>query len=223
MTRNLYLGGDITRPLDATSGLSGVPALLAFGRANNTLAGIVDATDFPARSTALAREIADNEPDVVGLQEVALWRHGPLQLDQIGTANAETVDYDFLATLTDDLAALGADYRVAEVQVESDVEGPAFAAVPGRPDLPGRATDHARRAAGQGRPGQGRGARQRAVPDPDLVLDRRRAVPFIRGYTWADIRVGTKRLRVVNTHLESQSSLRRQRHRRPSCWPARAR
>ena len=30
---------------------------------------------------------------------------------------------------------------------------------------------------------------------------------FIRGYTWADIRVGTKRLRVVNTHLESQSSL----------------
>ena len=29
---------------------------------------------------------------------------------------------------------------------------------------------------------------------------------FIRGYTWADIRVGTKRLRVVNTHLESQSS-----------------
>ena len=133
MTRNLYLGGDITRPLDATSGLSGLPALLAFGRANNTLAGIVDATDFPARSTALAREIADNEPDVVGLQEVALWRHGPLQLDQVGTANAETVDYDFLATLTDDLAALGADYRVAESQVESDVEGPAFAAFPGDP------------------------------------------------------------------------------------------
>jgi endonuclease/exonuclease/phosphatase family metal-dependent hydrolase len=30
---------------------------------------------------------------------------------------------------------------------------------------------------------------------------------FIRGYNWADVRAGSTRLRFVNTHLESQSSL----------------
>ena len=207
MTRNLYLGGDITRPLDATSGLSGLPALLAFGRANNTLAGIVDATDFPARSTALAREIADKGPDVVGLQEVALWRHGPLQLDQVGTANAETVDYDFLAILTDDLAALGADYRVAETQVESDVEGPAFAAFPGDPtsrDVRLTMRDVLLVKGGRVKV-EAHGSEQYQTRISFSIA----GVPFafIRGYTWADVRVGTKRLRVVNTHLESQSSL----------------
>ena len=29
---------------------------------------------------------------------------------------------------------------------------------------------------------------------------------FIRGYNWADVRVGAKTLRVINTHLESQLS-----------------
>ena len=175
MTRNLYLGGDITRPLDATGGLSGLPALLAFGQSNHVLAGIVDQTDFPARATALAREIATQDPDVVGLQEVALWRHGDLQLGQIGVPNAETVDYDFLQTLLDELAALGVDYRVAEVQEESDVEGPAFATQPA--DGTGRDVRLTMRDAilVKARP-QGRGQRQRAVPDPHHLLDRRRAV-----------------------------------------------
>jgi endonuclease/exonuclease/phosphatase family metal-dependent hydrolase len=209
MTRNIYLGGDITRPLDATAGLSGPAALLAFGRANHTLATIVDRTDFPARSTALAREIAATEPDVVGLQEVALWRHGPLEIGpgQIGVANAGTVDYDFLQILTADLAALGADYSVAEVQQESDVEGPAFAAFPGDPtsrDVRLTMRDVMLVKTGRVKV-EDSGSAQYATRISFAIA----GVPFafIRGYNWADIRVGTKRLRVVNTHLESQSSL----------------
>jgi endonuclease/exonuclease/phosphatase family metal-dependent hydrolase len=211
MTRNLYLGGDINRPVDATAGLSGQAALLAFGRANHQLAGIVDQTDFPARSRALAEEIASQEPDVVGLQEVALWRHGPFDPPPpfgtaFGVPNATVVDYDFLALLTDALADLGADYRVAAAQQESDVEGPAFAQVPGDPTTRDvRLTMRDVTLVRGGLKVLGEGSGQYAAR---ITLSIAGApFTFLRGYTWADVRKGTKVVRVVNTHLESASSL----------------
>ena len=45
---------------------------------------IVDDTDFTVRAGLLADEIVATEPDLIGLQEVAWWRHGPLQLDKVG-------------------------------------------------------------------------------------------------------------------------------------------
>ena len=74
----------------------------------------------------LADEIAAAQPDLVGLQEVAMWRHGPIELDKIGQPNATEVDYDFLAILLSDLASRGIRYEVASTQQESDVEAPAF-------------------------------------------------------------------------------------------------
>jgi endonuclease/exonuclease/phosphatase family metal-dependent hydrolase len=208
MTRNLYLGGDITRPLDATSGKTGVAALLAFGQANHVLAGIVDRTDFPARAASLAREIATNAPDVVGLQEVALWRHGDMQIPPnplFGEPNAQTVDYDFLQTLLDELAALGADYRAAEVQEESDVEGPAFATQPA--DGTGRDVRLTMRDAILVRGGIKVAGSHSAQYLTRIGFDLAgRTFSFIRGYNWVDVTKGTKQLRVVNTHLESQSS-----------------
>lgn len=210
MTRNIYLGGDITRPLRATSGLTGGAALVAFGNANHALRDVVDRTDFPARSKLLAREIADTEPDLIGLQEVALWRSGPLQLNAIGAANATTVDYDFLATLLADLAAIGEPYVAVSVQEESDVEGPSFLGNPFlgtmsdasdvrltmRDVLLKRADDRVKVLAS--------GSGQYAARLPFSVAGV--TFQFIRGYNWADVRVGAKTLRVVNTHLESQFS-----------------
>lgn len=210
MTRNLYLGGDINRPLVATAGKTGAAALVAFGNSNDELRAVVDQTSFPVRSKLLAAEIASQRPDVVGLQEVALWRSGPLELGAIGTANASNPDYDFLATFTSDLAATGAQYRVANVQQESDVEGPAF----------------------RGSPFNGTMTNARDVRltmrdamlvrvDPGLTVQASGGgqyvtrlsvsvggVPFvfIRGYNWADVRSGSTVVRVVNTHLESASS-----------------
>ena len=78
----------------------------------------------------LAAEIAAARPDLIALQEVALWRHGPIELDQIGRPNATEVDFDFLATLLADLQARGVGYDVVQQQQGSDVEAPAFARDP---------------------------------------------------------------------------------------------
>lgn len=210
MTRNIYLGGDIMRPLYATAGKTGTEALVAFANANDTLRDIVDSTNFPVRSKLLADEIASERPDVVGLQEVAMWRSGPLELDKIGTANATQVDYDFLATLTADLAAAGADYDVVNVQKESDVEGPAFEGSPfagtmkDPRDVRLTMRDVMLVRGDHGLTVLASGGAQYNTRLPVNVG----GVPFtfIRGYNWADVKAGSNTVRVVNTHLESASS-----------------
>jgi hypothetical protein len=209
MTRNIYLGGDITRPLRATTGLSGGAALVAFGNANHALRDVVDQTDFPARSKLLAHEIAETEPDLIGLQEVAMWRHGPYELGAVGVANATIVDYDFLQILLDDLAAAGEPYVAVSVQQESDVEGPSFLGpnpfapidasdvrLTMRDVILKRSDDRVKVLAS--------GSGQYAARLPFSVAGV--TFQFIRGYNWADVRVGAKRMRFVNTHLESQFS-----------------
>ncbi|MET1007080.1 MAG: hypothetical protein ABWX96_16145 [Propionibacteriaceae bacterium] len=209
MTRNVYLGGDITRPIRAAAGKTGPEALLAVGHANDELRRVVDATDFRVRSKLLAAEIAAARPDVVGLQEVALWRHGPLQLDQLGVRNATEVDYDFLTLL---LKALPrhAEYRVVRVQNQTDVEAPAFQGSP----WDGTATDArdvrltvrdvllVRRHSGVAVRATGSGQYQARL---DVSLGGL-PLSIVRGYVWADVVSGAKTVRVVNTHLESQSS-----------------
>ena len=107
-------------------GRSAGTALAALGQANDQVRAIVDRTDFRVRSRLLAAEIAAARPDLVGLQEVALWRKGPIELDAIGVPNATTVDYDFLDLLLAELSRRGVRYDVVAVQDEADVEGPAF-------------------------------------------------------------------------------------------------
>jgi endonuclease/exonuclease/phosphatase family metal-dependent hydrolase len=198
MTRNLYLGADITRPLTATIGLPPDQQGAAFVAANTTLRAIVDQTNFPLRSRQLAREVATRQPDLIGLQEVALWRHGPLD-----GSPATTVDYDFLSTLLGDLAARGQHYEVVWSQQESDVAGPAFLngslqniRLTMRDVTLKRAHDGVKvLAAG--------GANYTARIDLSIAGQ---PLSFIRGYDWADVRAGAKRFRFVNTHLESQSA-----------------
>src|SRR5262245_8578869 len=73
LSRNLYVGGDLGPATAAV--LSGdLSAILAEVGA---LWASVQATDFPARAEALALEVRDAKPDLIGLQEASLWRTGP--------------------------------------------------------------------------------------------------------------------------------------------------
>jgi endonuclease/exonuclease/phosphatase family metal-dependent hydrolase len=210
MTRNIYLGGNINRPIRAALDRTGHEAVLALGHANHQLREVVMRTDFATRSKLLAAEIAATRPDLIGLQEVALWRHGPMQLDQLGRTNATQIGYDFLAILLADLTNRGVPYEIARIQQESDVEAPAFTGNPyegtvGSPQdvrLTDRDVILVRSGSGLRIEGTGGGQfRQRFE-----VRLGGTTFPFIRGYTWVNVAVGSARMRFVNTHLESQSS-----------------
>ncbi len=116
----------MTRPLRPAP--AGVPAGVALANQNWELRQVVGRTDFPARARLLAREVADTKPDIIGLQEVATWRRGPLEIDPPTDAqnrvipNAATVDYGLLATLLAELRRAGQRYDVVHVQAESDME-----------------------------------------------------------------------------------------------------
>lgn len=197
MTRNLYLGGDVTRPLVAI-GLPPDQQGPAFVAANSTLRAIVDQTSFPLRSKQLAREIDKRNPDLIGLQEVALWRHGPLD-----GSPATVVDYDFLAILLADLAARGERYHVAHVQQESDVAGPAVLGGALR-NVRLTMRDVVLERAGNGVRVIAASGANYAARIPLTIAGQ--TLEFIRGYNVVDVKAGGKRLRFVNTHLESQLS-----------------
>jgi endonuclease/exonuclease/phosphatase family metal-dependent hydrolase len=119
MTRNIFLGADLTPGLEA-------PNPAAFFEANGEILREVDETDFPRRAPALAREIRKKKPDLVGLQEVALWRTGPASLDPIAEGPSATdVEHDFLDLLLDEVNRGKKRYRVAVMQPEFDFEAPA--------------------------------------------------------------------------------------------------
>jgi len=127
MTRNLYLGADLTPALESKSQAE-------FFEANGAIVRQVEATNFPVRAKGLAKEILEHEPDLVGLQEVALWREAPPSVGPIlsGKPSAETVKYDFLALLLAQLNKKGTKYKAVVTQNEFDFEAPANAnGVPG--------------------------------------------------------------------------------------------
>jgi endonuclease/exonuclease/phosphatase family metal-dependent hydrolase len=121
MTRNLYLGADLAPPIAAKS-------VGEFTEANGKVLRDVTANDFPTRAKGLAEEIKKKSPDLVGLQEVALWRTGPPTLEPVlggRPPDATTVRYDYLQLLLDQLNKGKKRYRVAVSQDEFDFEAPA--------------------------------------------------------------------------------------------------
>src|SRR5262245_9921651 len=116
MTRNLYLGTDLNPIFGAPS----LPALFAAAGAGWAQ---VQANDFPARAQAIADEIADAQPELVGLQEAELYRTDP---PPDGDATpAENVAYDFLKLLVDVSAQRGLSYAPVATFNGTDVELPA--------------------------------------------------------------------------------------------------
>jgi hypothetical protein len=108
MTRNLYLGAELTSILQAYA--TGNPALIV-GAASTTWAQ-VKASAPPARMAAVAEEIVATKPHAVGLQEVTEFTTYPFSSDSGIDLSGAVTSYDFLDLLMDALAERGADYRV---------------------------------------------------------------------------------------------------------------
>ena len=81
------------------------------------------ATDFPGRAKAWADEIEHARPDLIGLQEAALWRT-QTPADFSPTPNATTVQADLVGLLLAELRSRGLKYEVVIAQTGYDIEAP---------------------------------------------------------------------------------------------------
>jgi endonuclease/exonuclease/phosphatase family metal-dependent hydrolase len=205
---NVYLGADLNPLFGATS----LPDLIS--RASAIYAE-VERTDFPQRAEAIAELLADDAPEVLGLNEVALWETAPWTLVQTPSGplpvatGPYTPTFDFEQILLDALAAEGEPYTV--VASNSNFTSATIPiAIPISPTLAARFTDH------------------------DLILVRDDALKHLtvsnarsfnytdessfsvnllgldvlvkRGWSTVDITQRGRTFRFVNTHLEAFGS-----------------
>lgn len=194
MSQNLYLGADPGAVLAATDTSTLIAAATA------TFASAV-ATDMPARMAAVADEIAKARPDLVGLQEVALWRTGPLG------GVATEVAFDLLSLLIDALAARGLSYEVVVVTTDLDAQTPGFTAT-GLGEI--RLTD--RDVILVRRDGEGPIVQLSNVQSANFANDLVFPSPLFgnvtvpRGWASVDASIGDTPLRFLTTHLETFSA-----------------
>ena len=199
LTRNLYLGTGLDDAIGATTREQLVEAV------TQDWANVL-ATDLPARAGALADEIAAARPDVVGLQEVTLWRdQTPGDITSTVTPNATHVVFDFLALLQAELVARDVPYTAVSASTNADVEFPRHGDSPtGLVDV--RATDRdvilvrAGLAAEFGNPRHGHYDAVLRLPSVSGE------VASLRGWASIDYRPGTRSsVRFLATHLEVQT------------------
>jgi endonuclease/exonuclease/phosphatase family metal-dependent hydrolase len=176
--------------------IAGTPAGLAAVVGQNLTR--VRAGNPPERIDAIAEQIATASPDIVGLQEVALWRVGP----PLNPAPAQIVAYDFLQILLDRLAAKGAHYSAISVPTFLDVE--LTGTFPTSPPLDIRYTDRIAILARTDL--QNSRFRIKAVDTGDFANNTQIPVlgtlfTLLKGWASADIKDRGKTYRFVTTHL----------------------
>jgi endonuclease/exonuclease/phosphatase family metal-dependent hydrolase len=198
MTRNLYLGAELDAIITAETQeafLAGTTGVWLQARAN----------DFGARAAELAQEIADTQPDLVGLQEVSLWRtQAPSDFLEGNPVAATTVAIDHLEILLDELRQRGLVYDAVATVELFDQEVPALDDPTNPASLVDvRLTDRqvilARQGVAVSNP------REEVFPDEVLLPLDLLGNPFRvkRGWTAVDAQIGGETFTFFNTHLES--------------------
>jgi endonuclease/exonuclease/phosphatase family metal-dependent hydrolase len=208
MTRNVFLGADLSPAIGATT-IEG--AIDGAGEIWNEL----QSTKFAERAKPLAREIKRSKADLVGLQEVALWKTqtpsdgGSPPVSPIGTP-ATHVDQDFLAILKRELNRIHAGYKVVVVQREFEAELPVDQDGVNSPDdgiggadfdasLTMRDVILVKRSSkvklGKTRRGH---YKTRYEPNVGGIV-----IPVDRGWASVEAKLGRKKFRFVDTHLEA--------------------
>jgi endonuclease/exonuclease/phosphatase family metal-dependent hydrolase len=223
MTRNLYLGADLTPALQATNIDQAI-------NAGGQIVNQVHATKFPSvRAALLAAEIKKQKPDIVGLQEAALWRTGPVDLNAaLGSPAASTTDPDGGDFLTDLLTQLNKGkkgkkgsasaakkksstlrYKIAVVKPEFDFELPVnngtggLAAATHNERLTMRDAILVRQGGGVKFSNASSGTFNTLLRENVAGV---KTVDVTRGWASADVKVNGRKLHVVDSHLEAFDS-----------------
>ena len=190
MTRNVDAGTDLGYIFAATDENSYVQGMAA------TLAEL-QASNFQQRAARLAAEIGASIPDLIALQEVTLWRTGPIMQPP-----ATTILYDQLDQILAELGKANLHYGVIAVQSELDAEAPVPSAgidlrltdrdvILARLDLPQSQFDLF----------NAQTHRYRAVFSFGNPVLGQMSVPS--GWLAVDVMANGSKFRFVNTHLQS--------------------
>jgi endonuclease/exonuclease/phosphatase family metal-dependent hydrolase len=195
MTRNLYLGGPIDLPLLATTPLE-------FATAVDLVWGSVQATDFSERAELIADEIEATRPDLIGLQEVSIWR-------QIDPNNGQILsEQDFLELLLGALEARGLSYSAVEAAPGvPGVTNVDLAAIPGASGNVYGFTDRDVILARSGLSLSGARAGNFVSKISLTPPGGADAIDVLRGWTSVDVEKDDVPFRFVNTHLEAFNEL----------------
>jgi endonuclease/exonuclease/phosphatase family metal-dependent hydrolase len=214
MTRNVFLGADLAPAINA----AGIPQAIDGA---GTIWNEMQSTRFADRAVPLAREIKRSKADLVGLQEVALWRKqtpsdgGAPPISPIPTSTAATVvEQDFLAILRKALKQVGAKYRVVVVQQEFDAELPVDADgsdATGTGPLAGLGADFDARltmrdvilVASNSKVKLGKTRKGHFTTRYEPTIGGLITIPVDRGWASVEASLRGKRFRFVDTHLEA--------------------
>jgi hypothetical protein len=216
MSRNLYLGADLSPALEATT----LPDAI---NAGGQIVNQVHATKFPSvRAALLAGEIRKVRPDVLGIQEGAWWRTGPTDFSAVTSPKATTTDPEGGDFLTDLLSQLNKGkgkksaavskkksgavrYRIAASNDEFDQELPVN-------DGAGGPVQHDERLTMRDAIFVKKGVKVSNVTSGHynvllhVTVGGVLGINVTRGWVTADVKVHGRTFHVVDTHLEAFDS-----------------
>jgi endonuclease/exonuclease/phosphatase family metal-dependent hydrolase len=187
MTRNIYVGTDIDILMMTPP--EQIPVVVA------QLWAEIQATDFADRAEALADEIAEHQPHLVGLQEASLFRRQSPGDYLIGNPqDAEDVVLDHVDVLLAALADRGLTYSAVAISTGMDVEVPMAVSPTELDDM--RLTDHEVILARSG-VGIANVDERNFTVNHEIPL-----LTILRGWVAVDATIGGNTVRFLSTHLE---------------------
>jgi endonuclease/exonuclease/phosphatase family metal-dependent hydrolase len=203
MTRNVYIGTNVTDLLDAPS-LELIPIFVANGYQDVLL------SNFNQRAEALVTEIEKTLPHLIGLQEMSkFYIQSPGDFLDGNPVQATSIVLDFFEILENALAARGLEYTFVKTIEHADIEIPMFKDWDGNTPLLDdiRIIDH-----------DAILARSDVVTsnevavrfDSMLVIDDSLGIFIPRGYVACNAQIGQTSVVFTNTHLESMGGSMRE-------------
>ncbi len=182
MTWNIYFGADLTPLINTTP--EEVPEVVT------EVFSQFKQTDFPARAKSIVKQICKSRPDIIGLQEVALWT--------VQSPTAATV-FDFLDILLKDLKELDLHYNVVAINRNFRNRLPSSTG-----DIIGL-LDRDVILARCNAPLKFSNIQEKNFQTNLVVPVGNQPFTILRGWSSVDISIYDKKFRLVNTHLEGNS------------------